>query len=66
MDLTTISRLYAGIHGLAPAKVTELPSSGSNRRYFRLSEDEVSRSLIGVLGTSKEENDAFIYMARHF
>ena len=65
MDITTISRLYADIHGLAPAKVTELPSSGSNRRYFRLSDDDGSKSLIGVLGTSKEENNAFIYMARH-
>lgn len=66
MDLTTITKLYADVKGTPPAKVTELPSSGSNRRYFRLSESDGNNSLIGVLGTAREENNAFIYMARHF
>ena len=63
---TTLSKLYAEIKGVLPAKVDELPSSGSNRRYFRLSAEDGSESLIGVLGTSLEENRAFIYMASHF
>ena len=66
MDLTTITKLYADVNGIAPTKVVELPSSGSNRRYFRLSDSDGSKSLIGVLGTSADENNAFIYMARHF
>ena len=66
MDLTTLTKLYADVCGTSPAKVTELPSSGSNRRYFRLSDTDGSKNLIGVLGTSQEENAAFIYMARHF
>ena len=66
MHLTTLSKLYAEIKGALPAKVEELPSSGSNRRYFRLSAEDGSESLIGVLGTSLEENRAFIYMAGHF
>lgn len=66
MDVTTITKLYADINGIAPTKVVELPSSGSNRRYFRLSDSDGGKSLIGVLGTSVEENNAFIYMARHF
>ncbi|MCM1067634.1 MAG: phosphotransferase [Muribaculaceae bacterium] len=66
MDVTTISRLYADLKGFAPARVVELPSSGSNRRYFRLSDLDGNNSMIGVLGTSVEENNAFIYMARHF
>lgn len=66
MDLATLTRLYTDLKGKEPAKVTELPSSGSNRRYFRLSDADGSDSLIGVLGTSVEENKAFIYMARHF
>ncbi|MCH5220965.1 MAG: phosphotransferase [Muribaculaceae bacterium] len=65
MDITTLSKLFAGIKGKIPAKVDEMPSSGSNRRYFRLY-DEVGDSLIGVIGTSIEENRAFIYMAEHF
>lgn len=66
MDIVKLSRLYADLKGHEPEKVTELPRSGSNRRYFRLSGADGSESLIGVLGTSLEENRAFIYMARHF
>ena len=42
----------------------ELSASGSNRRYFRL--ESKKTSLIGVEGTSLEENKAFIEMANHF
>lgn len=66
MQLTTLSKLYAEVKGVLPAKVDELPSSGSNRRYFRLSGNDGADSLIGVVGTSLEENRAFIYMADHF
>ena len=43
---------------------TELTASGSPRRYFRL-EGEMT-ILIGVAGTSIEENRAFIAMSKHF
>jgi aminoglycoside/choline kinase family phosphotransferase len=42
----------------------ELSASGSNRRYFRL--ESKTHTLIGVEGTSIEENNAFIQMAKHF
>ncbi len=41
-----------------------LPSSGSNRKYYRLSQDDIS--IIAVHGQSKEENRAFIELTRHF
>lgn len=44
--------------------IEELPSSGSNRRYYRLTKDDIS--IIGVKGTSKEENRAFIELSKHF
>lgn len=44
--------------------IEELPSSGSNRRYYRLTKDDIS--IIGVKGTSKEENCAFIELSKHF
>lgn len=66
MNVTAITKLYADIKGEIPAVVNELPSSGSNRRYYRLSNENGENSLIGVIGTSIEENKAFIYMARHF
>lgn len=66
MDTNTLTKLYTEVTGILPSRVTELPSSGSNRRYFRLSEPDGSNSLIGVMGTSLPENQAFIYMAEHF
>lgn len=66
MDTSALLQLYKTHFGEEPGKVTELPSSGSNRRYFRLLNTDESRSTIGVIGTSEEENKAFIYMARHF
>ena len=63
MGIDTLKQLYTDYVGTEPAAIDELPSSGSNRRYFRLSGAD---SLIGVLGTSQQENEAFIYMARHF
>ncbi len=42
----------------------ELPSSGSHRRYFRLVGDNIS--LMGVIGTSLQENNAFISFSSHF
>ena len=47
-----------------PVSKEELSASGSNRKYFRMISK--SNSLIGVEGTSVEENKAFIEMAKHF
>lgn len=58
-----LKQLYQTYTGSPATDITELSSSGSNRRYFRLSGPV---SLIGVSGTSVEENNAFIYMAAHF
>lgn len=59
-----LQRLYTASTGTPANEVTEFPSSGSNRRYFRLAGEK--QSLIGVWGTSVEENNTFIYMAEHF
>ncbi len=61
--METLSKLYKEYTGNAPTQIDELPSSGSNRRYFRL---HGQPTLIGVHGTCKEENEAFIYLADHF
>ena len=58
-----LQNLYQTYLGEVPEEIVELPSSGSNRRYFRLTG---TKKLIGVYGTSKEENEAFLYMAVHF
>lgn len=63
MIIEDLQHLYQTYTGVAAETITELPSSGSNRRYFRLTG---TQNLIGVYGTSIEENNAFLYMAAHF
>lgn len=63
MNPELLAQLYQSYTGEAPTSIEPLPGAGSNRKYFRLKGKE---SLIGVYGTSTEENRAFIYMARHF
>ena len=47
-----------------PENIYELPSSGSNRRYFRISGSGIS--LIGAKGLDVDENIAFMEIAKHF
>ena len=56
--------LFQTCTGQQAEHIQELPSSGSNRRYFRL--QSASRSLMGVVGNNLEENRSFLYLARHF
>ena len=48
-------RLYEDWRGCAPQSVEQLPGAGSNRTYYRFWDAE-GDSLIGVVGTSREEN----------
>ena len=57
--------LYREWHGSEPAKTEQLPGAGSNRAYYRLT-DEEGKSVIGCVGTSRDENHAFVYLANHF
>lgn len=63
MIIDELNKIYHSYTGYQAEEINELPSSGSNRRYFRITG---VRALIGVSGTSQEENKAFIYMANHF
>ena len=60
-ELETLFKQYTHETALT---ITELSASGSNRRYFRLMSE--NHSLIGVEGTSLDENIAFIEIANHF
>ena len=59
-----LEKLFQEHFGKAAEAIVPLPSSGSHRRYFRISEG--GRTLIGVIGTDPDENRAFITEARHF
>ncbi|MEA4904702.1 MAG: RNase adapter RapZ [Petrimonas sp.] len=64
MDMQQLISLFTAYTGKTNPTLEALPSSGSNRRYYRLKRDDVS--IIGVYGQSKEENHAFIELSRHF
>ena len=57
--------LYTSWKGSAPAKTEKLPGAGSNREYYRLTGDD-GKTVIGCIGTSPEENHAFVTLTRHF
>ena len=57
--------LYELWNGAAPASVERLQAAGSNREYFRMT-DSNGRSVIGAIGTSRDEDHAFVYLSQHF
>ena len=59
-----LEKLFEEYTKQKPESIYELPSSGSNRRYFRISGSGIT--LIGAKGTSIEENIAFMEIAKHF
>lgn len=73
---SVLSALFRQATGVEAGEITPLTQSGSNRRYFRIRAAQsavgvakpmsVEGDLIGVEGTSREENHAFLYMVRHF
>ena len=57
--------LYSQWSGVEPTAVEKLPGAGSNRAYYRFHAAD-GQSVIGCVGTSRDENHAFIYLSRHF
>ena len=56
--------LFEECSGIRAESSVPLSSSGSNRKYFRISGG--GKSLVGVAGTDVKENEAFVCMAGHF
>ena len=61
-----LSQLFTQATGKKAGEQVALTASGSNRRYYRIYSDDKSMSLIGVQGTSRDENHAFLTMDEHF
>ena len=57
--------LYKQWKGTEPVHVHQLTGAGSNRSYYRLTDQE-GQTVIGVIGTSRDENHAFLYLTEHF
>lgn len=60
-----LKKLYAETFKTEVAQITPLKQAGSNRQYFRLA-DAKGKTVVGVVGTSKDENHAFLAIAKHF
>jgi len=65
--METLQMLFRQYVGKEPERVVPLTPAGSNRRYYRLSAAGTGgeESLVGVVGTSPEENTAFFTIASH-
>ena len=57
-------RLFENKYGTTPSELHPLTGSASPRVYYRMSSEEVS--CVGVIGTDKKENEAFVALAGHF
>lgn len=57
--------LYKSWSGTEPAGAERLLAAGSNREYYRITGDD-GISVIGVVGTSRDEDHAFVYLSGHF
>ena len=54
-----LTSLYKQFTGHSPAKIEKIDGAGSNRQYYRFISDS-GDSIVGVIGTSRDENHAFI------
>ena len=63
--MNNLTELYKQWRGEAPASAEKLAGAGSNRQYYRFADGD-GKTVIGVVGTSREEDHAFISLARHF
>lgn len=59
-----LQKLFSSCFNVPISDVEALKQAGSNRRYYRLRSAE-GRCVIGVVGTSRQENHAFITLSRH-
>ena len=60
-----ISNLYHQWSGNAPASIDVLQQAGSERRYFRVWNNE-GKSIIGTYGANIKENESFFYFSENF
>jgi aminoglycoside/choline kinase family phosphotransferase len=59
-----IKNLYTKWSGKEPTSIDVLQQAGSERRYFRIWQNETS--IIGTYGANIRENETFIYFSNHF
>jgi aminoglycoside/choline kinase family phosphotransferase len=63
--IQSIQDLYKHWRGKDAASIDVLPRSGSERRYFRLHEED-GKTVIGTYGANIKENETFFYFSENF
>ena len=63
-EMDIVSEGYKKIFGKSDIKIFALPTSGSDRKYFRIYDGQ--KSIIGAHNSNFEENEAFIGFTEHF
>lgn len=64
LEESLLATCFQDVTGVAPTAITALSPHASERRIYRLSQGALQ--LIGVVHSSRAENDAFVAFARHF
>lgn len=59
-----LCRLFETKYGTSPVEVHPLTGSASPRMYYRMVSEAVS--CVGVIGTDRKENEAFVALSGHF
>jgi len=60
----TLSELFISHFGFVPSKIIQLPGSGSERIYFRISSEK--QTVIGAYNANVKENEAFFSFTQTF
>jgi len=63
-EIDIVSEGYRELFGKSKIEIVALPQSGSDRKYFRITED--CKSVIGAYNANLDENEAFIGFSKHF
>ncbi len=64
METLLLEKLFRQCYHETPDRINPLKGDGSERRIYRL--QNANRSVIGVVGDHRAENEAFIYFSNHF
>lgn len=64
MDLLKLEKLYRHTYAEPADQIEPIKGGGSDRRVYRIKTWD--RSVIGIVGEHRAENEAFIHFSRHF
>jgi len=64
METLLLEKLFRKCYAEVPDRINPLKGDGSDRRIYRM--QNANRSVIGIAGDHRGENEAFIHFTRHF